>query len=142
MNDDLISRKELIERIAKQYDLQYGNNSFGRIIDCIKAQPAAYDAEYDKLKHYENLEEQGRLTILPCKVGDTIYTYMYAVGWHYREKKKPYEAKIAFIGINGKDNFVNAVFKNGNMLQFLFSDFGKLCFTTKEEYEKSQKEGC
>ena len=57
MNDDLISRKELIERIAKQYDLQYGNNSFGRIIDCIKAQPAAYDAEYDKLKHYENLEE-------------------------------------------------------------------------------------
>ena len=92
MNDDLISRKELIERIAKQYDLQYGNNSFGRIIDCIKAQPAAYDAEYDKLKHYENLEEQGRLTILPCKVGDTIYTHVGSASSliAYEEAKIPY----------------------------------------------------
>ena len=26
-----------------------------------------------KLKEYEDLEEQGRLVILPCKVGDTVY---------------------------------------------------------------------
>lgn len=26
-----------------------------------------------KLVNYENLEEQGRLIILPCKVGDTVY---------------------------------------------------------------------
>ena len=26
-----------------------------------------------KLAHYENLEEQGRLISLPCKVGDTVY---------------------------------------------------------------------
>ena len=31
-------------------------------------------AEYlRKLKAYENLEEQGRLVKLPCKVGDTVY---------------------------------------------------------------------
>jgi hypothetical protein len=31
-------------------------------------------AEYlRKLKEYEGLEEQGRLIILPCKVGDTVY---------------------------------------------------------------------
>lgn len=31
-------------------------------------------AEYlRKLKNYENLEEQGRLIKLPCKVGDTVY---------------------------------------------------------------------
>ena len=28
---------------------------------------------YFKLKEYENLEEQGRLISLPCKVGDTVY---------------------------------------------------------------------
>lgn len=28
---------------------------------------------YFKLKDYENLEEQGRLIKLPCKVGDTVY---------------------------------------------------------------------
>lgn len=27
----------------------------------------------DKLAYYEDLEEQGRLVILPCKVGDTVY---------------------------------------------------------------------
>lgn len=27
----------------------------------------------NKLKYYEDLEEQGRLIELPCKVGDTVY---------------------------------------------------------------------
>ena len=27
----------------------------------------------DKLAYYEDLEEQGRLVILPCKVGDDVY---------------------------------------------------------------------
>ena len=27
----------------------------------------------DKLAHYEDLEQQGRLIELPCKVGDTVY---------------------------------------------------------------------
>ena len=31
------------------------------------------DAVYRKLKDYEDLEEQGRLISLPCKVGDTVY---------------------------------------------------------------------
>lgn len=32
------------------------------------------DAVYRKLKDYEDLEEQGRLVILPCKVGETYYS--------------------------------------------------------------------
>lgn len=32
------------------------------------------DAVYRKLKDYEDLEEQGRLIKLPCKVGDTYYS--------------------------------------------------------------------
>lgn len=28
---------------------------------------------WERLKHYEDMEEQGRLVVLPCKVGDTIY---------------------------------------------------------------------
>ena len=31
------------------------------------------DAVYRKLKEHEDLEEQGRLIKLPCKVGDTVY---------------------------------------------------------------------
>ena len=31
----------------------------------------------DKLATYEDAEEQGRLVILPCKIGDTIYEVSY-----------------------------------------------------------------
>ena len=31
----------------------------------------------DKLADYEDLEEQGKLVILPCKIGDTIYEVSY-----------------------------------------------------------------
>ena len=28
---------------------------------------------FEKLQHYEDLEEQGKLIKLPCKIGDTVY---------------------------------------------------------------------
>ncbi len=104
---------------------------------CMKVKECRwYKKAMSRLKEYEDLEEQGLLLRLPCKVGDTVYTNVRAVGWHMREKNKPYKAEIAFIGINGKDNFVNVVLENDNMLQFKFSDFGKTVFLTMEEAEK------
>ena len=38
------------------------------------------DKVYMKLKEYEDLEEQGRLIVLPCKMGDTVYI----IGSKYR----------------------------------------------------------
>ena len=89
----------------------------------------------EKLAVYEDAEEQGLLIRLPCKVGDVVYTNMRASGWYKREKNKPYKANVAFIGINGKDNFMNVVFENDNVLQFLLSDIGKTVFLTREEAE-------
>ena len=31
------------------------------------------ESVYERLKHYEDLEEAGRLIELPCKIGDTVY---------------------------------------------------------------------
>lgn len=78
--------------------------------------------------------------VLPCKVGDSVYTNVSMQGWYMRMKDRPYKAKIAFIGINGTDNFINVTFENGNMLQFKFSDFGKTVFLTREEAEKALAE--
>ena len=33
----------------------------------------SYVAIYERLRNYEDLEEQGKLLKLPCTVGDTIY---------------------------------------------------------------------
>ena len=70
---------------------------------------------------------------LPCDIGDTVYTNCSMQGWYFREKDKPYAAKIVFIGLNGVDNFMNVDFGNGHMMQFPFSEIGKTVFLTEEE---------
>ncbi len=92
-----------------------------------------------KLAEYEDLEEQGLLLKLPCKVGDTVYTNTSTQGWYFRKENRPYEAKIVFIGINGVDNFMNIDFGNSRMLQFKFSDIGKTVFLTQAEAEEALK---
>ena len=54
---------------------------------------------YDKLCELEDLEEQGRLIELPCKVGDTV--------WIVRENI--YEATVhrVVLSISESDNFIN-----------------------------------
>lgn len=78
---------------------------------------------------------------LPCDVGDTVYTNCRMQGWYFREKDKPYAAKIVFIGLNGVDNFMNVDFGNGHMLQFPFSQIGKTVFLTEEDALKGGDEG-
>lgn len=56
-------------------------------------------AEYlKKLKDYENLEEQGRLIKLPCKVGDTVY----AIGFN-NNKPIIYESVVLSVLITEKE---------------------------------------
>lgn len=81
-------------------------------------------------------QDKAMLIELPCKVGDTVYTNESMQGWYMRRKDRPYEAKIVFIGINGKDNFMNVVLKNDNMLQFPFSEIRKTVFLTRDEANK------
>lgn len=76
--------------------------------------------------------------VLPCDIGDTIYTNCRMQGWYFREKDKPYKAKIVFIGLNGVDNFMNVDFGDGHMLQFPFSEIGKMVFLTEEEALKAR----
>ena len=67
-----------------------------------------------KLADYEDLEEQGLLLKLPCKVGDAVYI----VGYKYRQ--------------GGYEKFINTG-------KFRYSDLDKLdksVFLTKEEAEK------
>ncbi len=61
------------------------------------------EAAYQKLKEYENLEEQGLMKIFPCKVGDTVYYIPSKVNYDlnilngYKENNRVYHQKIAKI---------------------------------------------
>lgn len=97
------------------------------------------------LRHVHELvtaEAEGRLVVLPCKVGDTVYTNIAMSGWHLRSRNRPYSAKVVFIGINANDGMggglINVTYnKCCYMMQFYFSDIGKTVFLTREEAEKA-----
>lgn len=70
---------------------------------------------FEKFKEYQQLEEQGRLIKLPCKVGDTVYLIKDS------ETIVGREADMMFIGV-------------------LWEEFGKEWFPTREEAEAKLKE--
>lgn len=74
----------------------------------------------EKLAYYENLEEQGRLVKLPCKVGDTVYKVD-----KVREKIKQYKVIHFETDRVDFDNYDSC----------FLSHFGKTVFLTKEEAE-------
>ena len=107
-----------------------------RLTDSNKEIPTLVDnAEYwlkvyFKLKEYEELEEQGRLVILPCKVGDTLYRLVPKL---YR---KYVEIKIAQFVIN--KNGIYFITDKG--VSWSADKIGKTVFLTKAEAEQKLKE--
>lgn len=85
------------------------------------------------------------VTVIPCKVGDTVYTNIAMRGWYYRDKYRPYSATVVFIGLNNSEEMggglINVLYgKNGNMMRFRFSDVGKTVFLSRDEAEKALAE--
>ena len=108
-----------------------------RLTDSNKEIPTLVDnAEYwlkvyFKLKEYEDLEEQGRLVKLPCKIGTEVYD----ITWWDNVQEK--------VVIKGK-SYYRTVYKHKlTKLPFTYSDidnFGKTVFLTKSEAEQKLKE--
>lgn len=102
--------------------------------DCGKIQEAI-----KKLADYENMEEDGKLLKLPCKPGDTVYTNLSVQGWYMRKDKRPYKARVTYIGLseNPEFNCFNVLYGDGKMWQFKFSDIGKTVFMTEDEAKEA-----
>lgn len=99
-----------------------------------------FDMMLSKLYHYEDLEEQGRLIELPCKVGDTVYVFK-----KYRDCKLNYECNQRTKYKCENDNYCRQEYiitKVGEMKFSLiwFEQMGKTVFLTKEEAEAKLKE--
>ena len=97
------------------------------------------DAVYRKLKDYEDLEEQGRLVILPCNRGDKIYFIKSAFSMaHF-----PIEAKVTSIcGIDCDSDVMYSSITEYNKIdrRFKSSDIGKTVFLTQSAAEEKLKE--
>lgn len=61
------------DQYSQGYKIQAKNLNSHCVAKDAKGYITYYGQHIDKLAEYENLEEQGRLIKLPCKVGDTVY---------------------------------------------------------------------
>ena len=99
----------------------------------------------ERLKEYEDLEEQGRLIKLPCKIGDKVYLICnrYSECSKYKERLDEYNCqgceedkcdshKEYYIHINHSVS-IEWIVRNLN-------NFGKTVFLTKAEAEAKLKE--
>ena len=94
----------------------------------------------EKLADYEDLEEQGRLIKLPCKVGDTIYR----INQYAKEpiiSMKVLQVRLGELCIGNSFLRIDAI-NDEDMGEFFYfkENIGKTVFLTKEEAEKALAE--
>ena len=90
----------------------------------------------EKLADYEDLEEQGRLAKLPCKVGDTVYGIN--TDRNIVSALKIISVKIYSYAIYFNYQLIDGIYKN--IVSFTDFDIGKTVFLTKSEAETKLKE--
>lgn len=88
-------------------------------------------------------DRAGRCVVLPCKVGDTVYTNVAIRGDRYRKADRPYPVKVVFIGMGEHSAYFNVAYDNGRCFPFDFDQIGKDVFLTLESAEAMlEKEAC
>ena len=81
----------------------------------------SYEAIYERLRKYETAEDKGRLVVLPCKVGSTVYRILYTLAFGEIEDKAE------------KHYFIRETsFEYG-----MIDDLNETVFLTREEAEKA-----
>lgn len=88
----------------------------------------------EKLAEYEDLEEQGKLIKLPCKVGDTVY------GISMKKIISLTVNEISIFCMKG-EKIINAKCQSDDEFRnYVEREFGKTVFLTKSEAEAKLKE--
>ena len=95
---------------------------------------------WERLKEYEDMEEHGRLVVLPCKVGDWVYAL-----WDVPTAAKYviYCAEVKEIRISNRNcrptttYLLEPIEYRGRRKEYRDDDFGKTVFLTREEAERA-----
>lgn len=90
----------------------------------------------ERIKEYQQLEEQGRLLKLPCKVGDTVYGIN--ADRNIVSALKIISMNIYSYAIYFNYQLIDGIYKN--IVSFTDFDIGKTVFLTKSEAEAKLKE--
>lgn len=131
-------RIENLKFAAKAFEGTSMQDLLLQAADTIETLSAKLDVESRKIAKYEDLEEEGKLLKLPCKVGDTVYTLFLDDGkWNISEMK------VCLINIQKelKKNVSWIYLENDYAKQYSsLYEFGKIVFYTREAAENALKE--
>lgn len=92
----------------------------------------------EKLATYEDLEEQGLLARLPCKVGTEVFCYFPGDGHYTKCQIKKIEICPSIFG--NICYFAEPVAQRGRCCRYFDNEFGKFLFLTRAEAEKKLEE--
>ena len=92
----------------------------------------SYGPFHKKIGEWLQAEEEGRLVVLPCKVGDTIYRFS-------KERDEVWDWQIEEIRILSGDYCDPISFVDDSENEFFASDIGKTVFLTRAEAEAAMK---
>lgn len=127
-----------MERLTKTYsDGTHGAS------DSLPCGENSYDYKnllIEKLGKYEDLEEQGRLVILPCKVRDIIYVV--TPGCETVKECKVITVNYSNTTTSGNIFYIETLPTTGSraVIGFYNKEIGKTVFLTKSEAEEKLKE--
>lgn len=128
---------ERIKRLQKDDLIVYTN---GKYEDTIPAEMTNDDirAVLKKLAAYEDLEEQGLLVRLPCKVGTEVFVIFPGINHYVKCQIKKIEIKPNIF--EKICYFIEPVVRRGQYLKYFNNEFGETIFLTREEAEKKLEE--
>ena len=107
-----------------------------RLTDVIVERAKKEKEVLERIAHYEDLEDAGRLKIFPCVIGDTIWIPLKNLG---RFTGEIVEDKIQMIGFTSKGIRIKARNHHAHNITL---KLGESVFLTRECAEEALKEAC
>lgn len=120
--------------------LMYDSKTIESIISTLYTAGWAFDALRLRLAYYEEMEEQGRLLIPPCKVGDTVYYILEDSPVYYPDTDGWYISEETVHEITTKGLILHEVEDGASIYVEPFDRIGKTIFLAREEAEKALAE--
>ena len=93
---------------------------------------------YERLRKLAEADKEGRVVVLPCKVGDTVWVTRNP--WTGKLLKKPLDAYVNGMKMYSHGLYVNLLFdtrKINGTRDYELNHIGKTVFLTREEAEKA-----
>lgn len=144
LEEAIVHAKEVVEKNYRGADFE----SIDYIDDDIKANCVKYAEEHEQLaerleelKSYKDLEEQGLLVRLPCKVGDMVWDNDFGYPESYKIKAFSYGYCDSYVEPDTEDQiiFYYENYSGSIAGAFPISEIGKTVFLTREEAEKLEE---